>query len=70
MPENVQGMSGGGMWRAKFSMSEDLKEFRLHAVLFSGVNFYQTDIGKEYQILGHGPISIYKNLYELETLNE
>jgi len=67
MPTNVGGMSGGGMWRAKFSMREDLKEFNLHAALFSGVNFYQTEFGKEYQILGHGPMSIYKNLYNLVT---
>ena len=65
MPTNVGGMSGGGMWRAKFSMRENLKEFKLHVVLFSGVNFYQTEFGKEYQILGHGPISIYRNLYNL-----
>lgn len=65
MPEDVRGMSGGGMWRAKFSMTEDLKEFNLHAVLFSGVNFCQTQFGKEYQILGHGPISIYITLYSL-----
>jgi hypothetical protein len=65
MPENVGGMSGGGIWRAKFSMTKDLKEFSLHAVMFSGVNFYQTNFGKKYQILGHGPMSIYKNLYNL-----
>lgn len=67
MPENVRGMSGGGMWRAKFSMTEDLTEFNLHAVIFSGVNFYQTEFGKEYQIFGHGPKSIYRNLYNLVT---
>lgn len=64
MPEDVRGMSGGGIWKAVFSMREDLQEFRLHAVLLSGVNFYQTLFGKKYQILGHGPKSIYKNLYE------
>jgi hypothetical protein len=67
MPTNVAGMSGGGMWRAKFSMRDDLKEFKLHAVLFSGVNFYQTEYGKKYQIIGHGPMSIYRNLYDLVT---
>jgi len=69
MPEKVDGMSGGGMWRAKFSMTEDLNEFNLHAVIFSGVNFYQTQFGKKYQILGHGPISIYKNLYRMVSGN-
>lgn len=67
LPTNVVGMSGGGMWRAKFSMSEDFKKFNLHAFIFSGVNFYQTEFGKEYQILGHGPMSIYKSLYNLVT---
>ena len=67
MPEKVGGMSGGGMWRAKFSMTEDLTEFNLHAVIFSGVNFYQTEFGEKYQIFGHGPMSIYKNLYNLVT---
>lgn len=65
MPEDVRGMSGGGIWKAVFSMREDLEEFRLHDVLFSGVNFYQTQFGKKYQILGHGPKSIYKSLYKL-----
>ena len=69
MPENVGGMSGGGMWRAKFSMTEDLKEFNLHAVIFSGVNFYQTHFGKKYQIFGHGTMSIYNNLYNLVSGN-
>lgn len=69
MPEKVGGMSGGGMWRAKFSMTEDLKEFNLHAVIFAGVNFYQTQFGKQYQILGHGPMSIYNNLYKLVSGN-
>jgi hypothetical protein len=64
MPQNVEGMSGGGVWKAIFSMREDLEEFRLHGVLLSGVNFFQTDIGEKYQILGHGPKSIYKNMYE------
>jgi len=62
MPEDVSGMSGGGIWKAVFSMREDLKEFRLHAVFLSGVNFYQTQIAKRYQILGHGPKSIYDAL--------
>ena len=62
MPEDVSGMSGGGIWKAVFSMREDLMEFKLHAVLLSGVNFYQTEIATRYQILGHGPKSIYEAL--------
>jgi hypothetical protein len=65
MPEETAGMSGGGIWRAKLSITEDLKEPEIHAVLLSGVNFYQSQFGKQYQILGHGPISIYGNLYNL-----
>lgn len=65
MPEDVIGMSGGGIWKAAFSMREDLKEFKLRSVHLSGVNFYQTQIGKRYQIFGHGPRSIYSKLSAL-----
>lgn len=65
MPEDVSGMSGGGIWKAVFSMREDLKEFGLHSVLLTGVNFYQTEISKSYQILGHGPKSIYVELLNM-----
>ena len=60
MPENLEGMSGGGIWRVKFSM-----DFKIIDIIFSGVNFYQTEFGKRYQIIGHGPKSIYENLFEI-----
>ena len=61
MPQDVRGMSGGGIWRTLFSPID----FSIYDIIFSGVNFYQTEIGKKYQIIGHGPKSIYKNLLEL-----
>lgn len=63
MPKNVEGMSGGGIWRTLFHA----QDFSIIDVIFSGVNFYQTDRSQEYRILGHGPKSVY---YLLKALIE
>jgi len=61
MPKNAKGMSGGGIWRTLFSAHD----FSILDVIFSGVNFCQTDRSDEYQIIGHGPKSIYDYLLKL-----
>ena len=60
MPKDAGGMSGGGIWRTRV-----LSDFSQHKVVFSGVNFFQTQISKQYQIIGHGPQSIYVHLLDL-----
>jgi len=70
IPEDVRGMSGGGIWRTKFSMAPNLEAFVIENVyrdiIFSGVNFCQTRIEKRHsKIIGHGPKSIYQCLVDL-----
>jgi hypothetical protein len=65
MPEIAKGFSGGGIWRTKFAVNSNLKEFCIIDIILSGVNFYQTNIGESYKIVGHGLKSIYENIYGL-----
>ena len=65
IPRTYGGMSGGGIWRAAFSLSEDQTVFAVENpqrdIVLSGVAFYQT--GPEgRQIIGHGPKSLYATL--------
>ena len=65
IPKSYEGVSGGGIWRAQFAMSEDQTLFDVanpaRDILFSGVAFYQTG-GEGQQIIGHGPKSLYEGL--------
>jgi hypothetical protein len=62
IPKTYGGMSGGGIWRAAFSVSADHKVFRVENpqadIVLSGVAFYQTGLEGR-QIIGHGPKSLY-----------
>jgi hypothetical protein len=58
MPENYQGVSGGGLW--KFYLKSKPGGFDVVQARLVGVAFYQTDGGT---ILCHGPHSIYHELY-------
>lgn len=65
IPKDYHGMSGGGIWRATFSLSADQSVFVIEKpsrdIVLSGVMFYQT--GPEgRQIIGHGPRSLYATL--------
>jgi len=69
MPKSLEGMSGGGIWNVRiFTDTEDENKIGLHLikdVLFSGVNFYQSAIENNHRmILGHGPKSLYINLFK------
>ena len=67
IPRSYVGVSGGGIWKIKFFVSEDEKSFTVENpisdVSLVGVNFSQT-AEKGRQIIGHGPYSIYKSLYD------
>lgn len=68
IPDNFVGMSGGGIWKIKFFVSEDKTKFAIENpsrdVAIVGVNFNQTDLPGR-QIIGHGPKSIYQALFNL-----
>ena len=66
IPDDFVGISGGGIWKIKFIVSEDKTKFAVENfsrdVVIVGVNFYQTDLPGR-QIIGHGPKSIYRALF-------
>ncbi len=66
LPKNFEGVSGGGIWKVKFYMNEEMDKFKINNhtsdIALCGVNFFQTDLESR-QIVGHGPISIYRCLY-------
>jgi hypothetical protein len=68
IPDTFVGMSGGGIWKIKFFVSEDKTKFEIENpnkdIVIVGVNFNQTDLPGR-QIIGHGPKSIYQVLYRL-----
>jgi len=68
IPKDFVGMSGGGVWKIKFFLSEDKTRFAVENftrdITLVGVNFNQTDLPGR-QLIGHGPDSIYKRLYGL-----
>lgn len=67
IPRDYGGVSGGGIWRASFYMSEDQSALAIknpsRDIVLSGVAFYQTNEERR-QIIGHGPKSLYSTLYE------
>jgi len=67
LPQDYGGVSGGGIWRATFYMTEDEGTFLIENarrdIVLSGVAFYQTDSASR-QIIGHGPRSLYAALYD------
>jgi len=67
LPKAYGGLSGGGIWRAAFYVTEDGTEFLVEKasrdILLSGVAFYETDLPGR-QIIGHGPRSLYTTLYD------
>ena len=65
MPEVAKGFSGGGIWKTKFAVDAKLNEFCILDIILSGVNFYQSNEGSRYNIVGHGPKSIYSRLFDL-----
>lgn len=67
LPTTYGGVSGGGIWRAVFYVSEDETVFAVESakrdIILSGVAFYQT--GEEgCQVIAHGPLSLYETLVE------
>lgn len=73
LPKSFEGVSGGGIWKIKFMVSEDQSTYFIqdlfNDVALCGVNFYQT-APKGRQIIGHGPFSIYNCLYVLARSNQ
>lgn len=67
LPRDYGGVSGGGIWRVAFCLSNDQSEFAVENlrrdIVLSGVAFYQTGEERR-QIIGHGPKSLYATLHE------
>ena len=63
IPKDYSGMSGGGIWRAKFHCDEMKEKFEIDNIIFMGVNFFQTSINRR-KLIGHGSKSIYELLYQ------
>jgi hypothetical protein len=65
LPTTYGGVSGGGIWRAVFHVSDDETVFAVASarrdIILSGVAFYQTPLEGR-QIIGHGPVSMYDAL--------
>jgi hypothetical protein len=67
IPKDYSGVSGGGVWRTNWGCDRERACFVVPNVfedcIFSGVCFYQTG-EKERSLIAHGPISIYKMLFD------
>jgi hypothetical protein len=59
LPTSYKGTSGGGLWQMYFGAEGRPVQTRL-----SGVAFYETQVGDEVHIIGHGLHSIYQTLYQ------
>lgn len=65
IPSNLQGMSGGGVWRVVFTVAGETGSFAIadpsRDIVLQGITFLQTDlVGR--QLIAHGPKSIYERL--------
>lgn len=63
IPLNLQGMSGGGLWRVIFSVTGDSSRFSIgdpsRDIVLQGITFLQTELAGR-QLIAHGPKSIYE----------
>lgn len=63
IPKDFSGMSGGGIWWTPWGCDEKQERFSFEAPSLAGVSFFQTG-PRDRMLLGHGPKSIYKLLYQ------
>lgn len=65
IPANLEGMSGGGIWRVIFSVSSEPRGFSISDpnkdIVLQGITFFQTAL-RGRQLIAHGPKSIYELL--------
>lgn len=63
IPSNLQGMSGGGVWRVIFSVTSESGRFAIEDpsrdIVLQGITFLQTELAGR-QLIAHGPKSIYE----------
>jgi hypothetical protein len=68
IPDNLKGMSGGGLWRARLWATPDRRQFSIpnlvDDVLLQGITFLQTEM-RGRQLISHGPRSVYEGIPEL-----
>jgi len=62
IPSNLQGMSGGGLWRVIFGISGEPHQYAIddpsRDIVLQGITFLQTALPGR-QLIAHGPKSIY-----------
>lgn len=65
IPPNLQGMSGGGVWRVIFTVTGEPGRFAIadpsRDIVLQGITFLQTQLAGR-QLIAHGPKSIYQRL--------
>lgn len=63
IPSNLEGMSGGGLWRVIFSVTGESGHFAIgdpsRDIVLQGITFLQTELAGR-QLIAHGPKSIYE----------
>ncbi len=68
IPHNLEGMSGGGLWRVRFTVTGEPKGYAienpLRDIVLQGITFLQTELGGR-QLIAHGPRSVYQRLPEV-----
>lgn len=68
IPSNLEGMSGGGIWRVKFNATADRTKYWVENpsrdIILEGITFLQTDLSSR-QLIAHGPTSIYHRLPQI-----
>ena len=65
IPDDLAGMSGGGVWRVRFSAAGEPRVFTIlnpsRDILLQGITFLQTALGGR-QLIAHGPKSVYQRM--------
>lgn len=68
IPANLEGMSGGGLWRVRFTVTGDPRSYAIENpsqdIVLQGITFLQTELGGR-QLIAHGPKSIYQRMPEV-----
>lgn len=72
IPADLVGMSGGGIWRAKFKVNADRTRYWIEDcgrdIILTGLTFLQTPLEGR-QLIAHGPMSIYHVFREFVLAN-
>lgn len=72
IPKDLGGMSGGGVWRARFCVNSDRTKYWIENMsrdlILTGITFLQTSLPGR-QLIAHGPTSIYDKLKDIVRMD-